>query len=58
VAAILFVVARAPVVASVDGFYNGVVSALQRVPGFGDSVPPTKSERSWPAQLAQPRDQR
>lgn len=33
-AAILFVVARGPLVGSVDGFYHGVVAVLERVPGF------------------------
>ena len=56
-AAILFVVARGPVAASVDGFYHGVVAVLQKIPGLEflqDEIP----EPSLPAQLAQPRDHR
>ena len=58
IAAILFVVARPPVVASVDGFYRGVVAALGRIPSLRAPGEEKISERSPPAQLAQPRDQR
>jgi leader peptidase (prepilin peptidase)/N-methyltransferase len=64
-AAILFVVARGPIVASIDGFYAGLVKVLHRVPGIDgrtDGQPggqfPQNPGRSLPAQLAQPRDQR
>ena len=56
-AAILFIVARGPVVSAIDGFYGGVVRLLQRAPGFGEAID-EKPGRSLPAQLAQPRDQR
>jgi prepilin signal peptidase PulO-like enzyme (type II secretory pathway) len=56
-AAILFIVARGPVVSVIDGFYGGVVRLLQRAPGVGEAID-EKPGRSLPAQLAQPRDQR
>jgi leader peptidase (prepilin peptidase)/N-methyltransferase len=56
-AAILFVVARGPVVASIDGCYGGLMALIGRVPGM-EQVVVENPERSPPAQLAQPRDQR
>ncbi|MCX5651550.1 MAG: prepilin peptidase [Planctomycetota bacterium] len=56
-AAILFVVARGPVVSAIDGFYGGVLGLLQHAPGVGQAID-EKPGRSLPAQLAQPRDQR
>lgn len=57
VAAILFVVARGPIVAGLDGFTHGIVGVLRHMPGVGERVGENRG-RSFPAELAQPRDQR
>jgi leader peptidase (prepilin peptidase)/N-methyltransferase len=56
-AAILFVIARGPVISAIDGFYGGLQSVVARALG---PLPEAaeKSERSPPAELARPRDRR
>lgn len=56
-AAILFVVARGPLVAGIDALHGGIVRALTAVPALRESGA-ENPKRSLPAQLAQPRDQR
>ena len=60
-AAILFIVARGGVVASIDLFARGIEASVTSigVAPLDSSLDPKKnSERLLPAQLAQPRDQR
>jgi leader peptidase (prepilin peptidase)/N-methyltransferase len=60
-AAILFVVARGPLIAAIDAFYGGLQSAVERLSGpmpEPEPRPDGNSGRSPPAELARPRDRR
>ena len=60
-AAILFVIARGPLVASIDGFSRALASGVEAVMGplpNADEPPAKNPPRTAPAELARPRDVR